>query len=77
MAETSPDLETDRLPHGYAVEKTVALSPSIRDLIGRIGEAVGPVILETDEEETAPSAKIDELRKDLQEIEELRGELMG
>ena len=57
MADTSPDLETDGLPHGYAVEKTVALSPGIRDLIGRIGEAVGPVILETDEEQTAPSAK--------------------
>ena len=62
MADTSPDLETDGLPHGYTVEKTVALSPGIRVLIGRIGEAVGPVILETDEEETAPSAKIEGLR---------------
>ena len=58
-------------------EQTAALSPGIRDLIDRIEEAVGPVTLEKDDDETGPSAKIDELSKDLQEIEELRGELMG
>ncbi|NKB19736.1 MAG: hypothetical protein GKS01_04240 [Alphaproteobacteria bacterium] len=58
-------------------EQTAALSPGIRDLIGRIEEAVGPVTLEGDESVSTPADKIDELGKDLQEIEELRGELMG
>ena len=77
MTDAPSEFEADRIPHKRSEEQNVALSPGIRDLIGRIEEAVGPVTLEPDEDETAPSAKIDELSKDLQEIEELRGELMG
>jgi len=77
MTDSSSDIETDGTLHKQTETSAVPLSPGIQDLIGRIEEAVGPVALETDENETAPSAKIDELSKDLQEIEELRGELMG
>ena len=72
-----PSVKYDGALRKRSDENTAALSPGIRDLIDRIEDAVGPVTLETDEGETAPSAKIDELSKDLQEIEELRGEFMG
>lgn len=77
MAVMSGDAETDRVTNNLSEKQSVALSPGIRDLIGRIEEAVGPVSLEADEDETIPSAEIGGLSKDLQEIEELRSELMG
>lgn len=60
-----------------------AASPGIRDLVARIETAVGPEILESqstgddDENDDSFYEEDDELSRDLQEIEALRGELHG
>lgn len=75
--DIQPDFEEDGRSRSLTDEQTAALSPGIRDLIGRIEKAVGQVTMETEEDASQPSGKLGELSNDLQEIEELRGELMG
>tara|TARA_Y100001936_G_scaffold239377_1_gene272372 strand:- start:22357 stop:23064 length:708 start_codon:yes stop_codon:yes gene_type:complete len=54
-----------------------SVSPGIRDLIGRIEDAVGPVTYAGDEDNDVYSNSDENLGQDLKEIEELRSELMG
>lgn len=82
--EVDDDYELDhrstQIPSDFIKE---AASPGIRDLVARIETAVGPEILETqtsraDDEDLGPLyEEDDELSRDLQEIEALRGELHG
>ena len=77
VLDIEPNLEEKEISCNLTDDRTAALSPGIRDLIGRIEDAVGPVTLETEEDDSRSTEKLAELSDDLQEIEELRGELMG
>ncbi len=77
VPDIQPGLVEEEKTRGLSENQTAALSPGIRDLIGQIEEGVGPVTMETEEDVSEPAGKLGELSSDLQEIEELRGELMG